>query len=205
MNGRIVLTAAACLVLSAWKPAPADGNEVADTSYTAPDGTRVLEQSIVIDADIEAVWEAFTTAEGLKTWAVPSAWVEFGIGGNWETSYDPDAVKGHPDNIRSRILAYQPRKMLAIQAVQAPPAFPHPELLDSLFSVFSFEELDGGVRVTAAGVGYAEGEGYDRLYEFFRRGNAWTLRQLRQRFESGPVNWEERLKHMPDSANEESR
>lgn len=198
MNGRKLQMAITCLALITWHSGPAGENAVTDTSYTAPDGTRVLEQSIVVDAEVEEVWRAFTTAEGLKTWAVPSAWVEFDIGGYWETSYDPGASFGDPDNIRSRILAYQPLRMLSIQAVQAPPAFPHPELLDSLFSVFTFEDLDGdGVRITAAGVGYAEGEGYDTLYEFFQRGNAWTLNQLEQRFRSGPVNWQEQLGQLP--------
>lgn len=199
MNGKTLRLLLACLAFPHWYGVWANDAQVTDSSYTAPDGTRVLEQSIVVDADVEAVWHAFTTTEGLKTWAVPSAWVEFGIGGYWETSYDPDAEFGHPDNIRSRILAYQPLEMIAIQAVQAPPGFPHPELLGSLFSVFTFEELDGDVRITAAGVGYAGGEGYDRLYEFFRQGNAWTLRQLGQRFETGPVNWKERLKQLPQS------
>lgn len=195
-NGSLRLLAGLALATIAT----ADEGAVTDSSYRAPDGSRVLEQSVVVDAGLETVWAAFTTAEGLEAWAVPSAWVDFGVGGHWETSYDPDATRGHPDNIRSRILAYQPLRMIAIQAEHAPPGFPHPELLDGLFSVFTFEDLDGGgVRITAAGVGYAEGEGYDRLYEFFQRGNAWTLAQLRQRFESGPVNWEEKLRQLPDT------
>lgn len=29
----------------------------------------------------------------------------------------------------------------------------------------------------------------DELIGFFRQGNAWSLEQLRARFESGPVDW----------------
>lgn len=175
-----------------------DDASVRDSSYAAPDGTRVLQQEIVVNATPAEVWEAFTTAEGLKSWAVPAAWVDFRVGGSWETSYDPAATQGDPANIRNRILSYQPTSMISIQAVQAPPGFEHAELLENLLSVFTFEPVSAHhTLVVAAGVGYVQGEGYDALYEFFRRGNRWTLERLRERFESGPVDWEEVLATMP--------
>ncbi len=33
-----------------------------------PDGTRTLRQSIVVAAPIQAVWEAFCTAAGWRSW-----------------------------------------------------------------------------------------------------------------------------------------
>jgi predicted enzyme related to lactoylglutathione lyase len=134
----------------------------------------------------------------LKEWAVPSAWVDFRLGGTWETSYDPKAQKGNPDNIKTRILSYQPMEMISLQAVHAPPGFEHPELLEHLFSVFTFAAVDEGrTRIRAAGIGYARGEAFDEIYDFFRTGNAWTLAQLQERFKSGPVNWRQRLREMP--------
>lgn len=175
--------------------------EVEETSYVAPDGSRVLQHELVVAATPAEVWQTFTTAEGLKSWAVPSAWVDFRLGGTWETSYDPDARQGDSDNIITRILAYQPLRMIAIQAVHAPPDFAYPELLPNLFSVFTFEPAaDGGTRIRASGVGYRDGEGYDHIYAFFRVGNAWTLEQLRQRFVAGPVDWATKLKAMPRSS-----
>lgn len=164
--------------------------EVTNTSYVASDGSRVQQLEVVVPATPEEVWAAFTTTEGFSSWAVPVAWVDFEVGGIMETSYDPGARRGDPENIKNRILSYLPMRMIAIQAVQAPSDFPHPDLLDELFTVIEIEALTPGrVRVRASGVGYGEGEGWDTLYRFFERGNTWTLEQLHRRFTDGPTDW----------------
>lgn len=164
------------------------------SSYVAPDGGRVLRQSIEVPASLPEVWRALTTTEGIRSWAVPVAEVDFRLGGIWESSYRLDARIGDPDNIRNRFISYLPMKMISIQAVQAPPGFPHPELLSELFSVIELEELaPDRVRVTISGVGYRQGGGYDEIYRHFDAGNAWSLEQLRKRFVEGPVDWEKVL------------
>ena len=183
----------ACLIALFWTPriAMADA-AVEDTSFKEPDGNRVLQQSVVVAAPLEDVWQAFATADGLMSWAVPFAVVDFRLGGRWETSYRPDAKAGDPANIRPRIISYLPMKMLSLQAEQAPPGFPNPELLDGMFSVFHFEPLeDDVVRITVSGLGYGDGPEFDNLYEMFRRANEWTLRRLHERFAKGPVAWDE--------------
>jgi hypothetical protein len=164
-------------------PAPSADGQVVDSSYVAPDGARVLQQSIVIPTTLDTAWRLFTTSDGWKTLGVGFAQVDFKLGGEIETSYDPKAKAGDDGNIKSRVLAYLPLRMFAIQATKAPPGFPEPQLLPHLFSVFRFDELDKGrVRVTVSGVGYRKEPAYDRLYRFFETGNAWTLRRLRQHF-----------------------
>ena len=54
--------------------------EVKNTSYTAADGSRVLRHEGVVEAPVADVWKAFTTTEGVTSWMVPSAALEFGIG-----------------------------------------------------------------------------------------------------------------------------
>ncbi len=165
---------------------PAASGRVLDTSYRTGDGMRVLRQEIVLSADPEALWPLFSTAEGFSSWAVPHAWMDFRVGGTIETSYRDEAVEGHPHNIRNRILAYVPGRMLSIQAVQAPPGFPAPEILGELFTVIELEPVaGGGTRVVVNGLGYRDGEPFRTLEEFFRRGNEWTLEQLRRRVEEG--------------------
>jgi uncharacterized protein YndB with AHSA1/START domain len=171
-------------------PAAAGAQTVVDGSYTAPDGSHVLRQSIEVPAGVAAVWEAFTTSAGVRSWAVPVAEVDFRLGGIWESSYRPDARIGDPANIRNRYIAFLPHRMLAIQAVQAPPGFPHPELLPELFTVIELEPLGADrTRVTISGVGYRAGEGYAVLRAHFERGNAWSLEQLSKRFTDGSVEW----------------
>jgi uncharacterized protein YndB with AHSA1/START domain len=178
------------LLALAGSAAPAAAQEVENTSYVAPDGSRVLQHRIVIPATLAQAWDAFTTSEGLRAWAVPFAHVDFRLGGLWESSYRLDATAGDSANIHNRYISFLPMKMVSVQAVQAPPGFPHPELLPELFTVIEFEELSPGrVRVTTSGVGYRHGPDYDVLHRHFDAGNAWSLEQLYKRFAEGPVDW----------------
>lgn len=154
------------------------------------DGSRSLVHEVEVKADAARVWRAFTTAEGWKSWAVPVAFVDFRVGGDIETSYNPAARAGDPGNIKNRVLAYLPGRMMAFQAVQAPPGFPNPELLPSMWSVAEIEPLaNGGTRVRLTGLGYARTAGHDRLFAFFKSGNATSLEWLRESLEQGPIDW----------------
>lgn len=163
---------------------------VEETSFTAPDGSRVMQHALVVPAALGDVWQAFTTADGVKSWAVPVADVDFRLGGIWESSYKLDAKLGDPGNIRNRFLAYLPMRLIVIQAISAPPGFPHPELLSDLFTVIELQERGvKEVRVTISQVGYKTGSDYEAIYAHFKRGNPWSLQKLHERFARGPVNW----------------
>lgn len=176
----------------AWMLAPAalPAQAVEQQAYETSDGQVVPAQTVVVPAGRADVWRAFTTSEGVMSWAAPFARVDFGLGGIWESSYDPTARAGDPDNIRNRFLAYVPERVLALQAEAAPPGFPHPEILPELFSVVLFEAVDEGhTRVTMYGVGYRDTPAHHEILELFRQGNAWSLGMLHHRFAEGPVDW----------------
>jgi uncharacterized protein YndB with AHSA1/START domain len=164
--------------------------DIKNTSYVAADKTRVLQHSVVIPATLPAIWEAFTTTEGVKSWAVPVASVDFRVGGIWESSYSRTAGIGAPGNIKNKFLSYIPMKMLSIQAINAPPTFQHPEVLAEIFTVVEFEELGPkSVRLTSSMVGFKNTEAHDAVYRFFESGNASSMKSLYQRFVNGPANW----------------
>ena len=178
----VVLVGALSVASSDEDAVEATTGEVTDSSYAAPDGTRVLRQSIVVPAPPKAVWDVFTTEAGWRSLGIAFVAIDFRLGGLIETSYDPAAKAGLPSNIRNRILAYLPLRMLALQAEQAPPGFPAPELLPRLFSVFEFEAIaPSQTRITVSGVGYGEGEAFEKVYRLFERGNRWTLATLHER------------------------
>ena len=190
----LVAAAATIAAVSLAAPTAAAAQEVLDSSFVAHDGTRVLRQSLVVPATRQQVWDAFTTTEGIRAWMVPVAHADYRVGGAFETSYRPDAKLGDPTNIKNRYLAYLPLRMLAIQAVQSPPSFPHRELLADLATVIELDAVDAThVRVTVSMVGYKPGAGYDAIYGFFQAGNAYTLRKLHERFTRGPVDWQKAL------------
>lgn len=180
--------------------------EVENTSYTAADGSRVLRHEGVVDAPVAEVWEAFTTTEGVMSWMVPKAVVDFGVGGTLEASYSFDAEFPSPDNIKHEFLAYLPNEMIAMRVIQCPPGTPHKEILEELWAVITFEPVaDDRTRVAIAGVGYGEGEGYDAVYRFFDQGNAWTFTQLQKLFTEGPIDWQRKRDEALESVEEPGR
>lgn len=194
---RILLAAVAAITLStaaaAAEPTFPDWRQyrdVANSSYVEPDGDKVLQLSIVVKATPAQVWRAFTTGEGYREWVAPVAQIDLAIDGMIEASYDANAKIGDPDNIRNRIVAYVPERMLSIRNVQAPRALPHRDLFPQISTTMEFEDLGSGrTRVVLTAVGYGPGVGFDTLYRHFEWGNAYTLNELKKRFDTGPVDW----------------
>lgn len=165
-----------------------------DCSYVAADGARTLCHEMVMPAPPAEVWPLFATTEGLASWLAPVAAIDLRIGGLWESSYRPDARIGDPGNIHNRILSHNPEKMLSIAVDRAPPGFPEPELVRTVWTVIDFEAIGRSrTRVRVSMIGYRQGEGYDRLYAMFKAGNAQTLQALHARVVGGPTDWAQRL------------
>lgn len=169
-------------------PAPSPSpDEVAISASAAADGTHVLVHELAVAAPVAEVWEAVSTAQGWTTWAVPIAWQE---GDMLETSYSPAASPGDPSTIRQQILAREPGRKLAFRTVKAPEGFPHFEAYRQVVSTIELEPLgEARTRVRLTGTGYPDSEAGRELLGFFREGNRTTLEQLRQRFATGPIDW----------------
>ncbi|MCR9271198.1 MAG: hypothetical protein NXH72_14490 [Hyphomonadaceae bacterium] len=76
------------------------------------DDHEFLQQEVIINASTSDVWDAFTTSEGYTAWASPFAHIEFGVEGFIESSYELEGELGREGNIRLRILAYIPQRLL---------------------------------------------------------------------------------------------
>lgn len=150
-------------------------------------GERTLQHSAVVCAPVDAIWDAFMTPEGVKkAWGVGVAEVDFRVGGAYRTAYDPNAKLGGPDTITNVILAYEPRRMIAIRAIapENAPDFVKLFAKDG-FSVIRFEALaPDRTRVVVTGMGFGTGPEWDKAYEFFDKGNAWTLEKMKKAFGS---------------------
>lgn len=176
-------------LLVSW---PVSGADEVEVRHVPVGGTqRMIVHSTTIAAPVASVWQAISTAEGWRTWAVPTAYMdELRPGAVIQTSYSLDAQRGDPANIRNTVRAYLPLELLVIAATNAPPDFPDRELLADLATVIELEpSTPETTLVRMSMVGYGTDAEYDRLFEFFTRGNGWTLERLRERFESGPVEW----------------
>jgi uncharacterized protein YndB with AHSA1/START domain len=181
-------------------PALADSpkTEVADTSFKDVDGHRVQQLSLVVAAPLSEAWKAFATDDGFKRWAVPVTHITLGNDGMMESSYSLASKVGDPDNIKNRIVAYFPEKLIVLQNAHVPKGAPFdPVLIATLRTIITFEAVDAThTKVTEAQVGYGEGAGYDTMYQHFRDGNAYALRTLAQSFITGPVDWKAEAEKM---------
>jgi uncharacterized protein YndB with AHSA1/START domain len=177
----------ACVSASATA---ADFPNVRDDSYSEPNGSRVLKLSITIDAPVGRIWELLTSSEGWRSWAVPVAWVDFGIGGMVETSYAATAVRGQPGNIKNSIVAYVPEQLLVLRNVQAPPNFEHAEDFGKTVTAINLRAVSKDrSRVELDGVGFLVTPAFDALYKQFKFGDSWTLEHLKRAAEHGPIDW----------------
>lgn len=159
--------------------------DVRDTSYRDADGSGVIRLTTTVRAPAARIWTALSTAEGWKQWAVKRAWVDFRIGGMIETSYDEAAQQGSPANIKNRVEAYVPGRMLSIRAVQAPPDFQHREEFAQTVTTIELTPRGAGeTEVTLTAVGYRPGPAFDALYAMFTMGDSWTLQNLKRALEA---------------------
>ncbi len=164
---------------------------VKDTSYRAADGTRVQQLEVVVNAPPQKVWAALTTDAGFMGWAAPVAHVTLANDGMIEASYRLSAKLGDPDNIKNRIVAYVPNRMLTLHNEHVPKGAPFkPEVIGKIRTVILLDDLgDGRTRVTESGVGYGEGADFDDMYAHFRDGNGEEFTALARYLEAGPTDW----------------
>ncbi len=164
--------------------------DVVDSSFTEGNGDRTLQLYIVVPASAKDAFAAFATTDGWKTWAVPFAVGEPRVGAIMETAYRLDAKAGDRRNIKNQFIAWLPERLLVFRNVQAPPDLPNADLFAKVVTVVEFVPLGpASTRIVMSGVGYGPEPGFDALYKMFQDGNAWSLTKLKQRFETGPVDW----------------
>lgn len=147
--------------------------------------TRMLRKEVVVDAPIDQVWAAWTTAEGLR-FVSPESNVDLRLGGPYDLwlNLEPDA-DGKRGSEGSRILAFVPEQLLAFDWT-FPPVVPtlRERGAKTQVAVF-FDDLDDGrVRVRLVQHGWGEGEDWDAGYAYFDDGWGRVLARLADHFAS---------------------
>ena len=168
MKNYPVLPAALFMMLLATLSAEPNKNypTIEDTSYVEANGDQVLRLSVDVAASRDEIGGAFTTAAGWRSFAVGFAEMEMKVGGIIETSYNPKAQVGDPDNIKNEIVAYIPGRMMAIRCVQAPRDFKHKLEFFSTSTVFEIIPAEKQrTKVLLTAVGYRRGEAFDDLFK----------------------------------------
>ena len=127
-------------------------------SVMAADSNRVVYET-EIDADIDAVWNAFTTNDGLQTWMAPLVEIELAVGGKMKSNYNANGRIGDETTIENTILSFDPMRMLSLKATGFPKGFPFEDAAKATWSVFYFTELSSSrTKITVVGLGYTDDE-----------------------------------------------
>jgi uncharacterized protein YndB with AHSA1/START domain len=137
----------------------------------------------VVNAPVAAVWNAWTTSSGLKSWLAPHVDTDLRIDGLMRTNYDPKGSLGDPGTIENKILAFEPERMLSIRVAKAPETFPFKAKIGEMWTVLYFQATpDGKTLLRIVGLGFGSDQESQKMKEFFKQGNAFTLTQLQKRF-----------------------
>ncbi|HEV2690158.1 MAG TPA: SRPBCC domain-containing protein [Bryobacteraceae bacterium] len=173
--------------------AKTDGPRVKNTSYVTPSGERVLRHEILVNANLAEVWNALTTSAGLMSFMAAAVRVELKTGGRFDSNYRVGGKPDDQDAIHNQVLNYIPMEMFSIK-VGLTKQFPaRPREAGTLFAVLNLRDAGNKqVLVTESMLGWGAGEDWNQVYNFFDRGNAYTLAELAKRFDQGPVTWEQK-------------
>jgi uncharacterized protein YndB with AHSA1/START domain len=144
-----------------------------------------LVDEALVKAPLAQVWNAFTTNAGLESWMTAHAEVDLRIGGTMKSNYDPAGTVDDPKAIVNTILSYEPMRMLSFGVQRAPKGFPFPSAITRMWTVVYFEAAgDNATRVRSVSQGFGTDPESTQMREFFKQGNAATLRALQDHFAS---------------------
>jgi uncharacterized protein YndB with AHSA1/START domain len=153
-------------------------------------GDRRIRGEVIVSAEAEAVWEAWTTPDGITSFFAPACNVALEVDGRYEILFAPHAQPGSRGSEDARILALQPLKMLSF-TWNAPPHLREVRQQRTHVVVRLHPLSDGQTRVTLVHDGWGEGGEWDQAYEYFVRAwNEVVLPRLRFRFSVGPIDWQ---------------
>jgi uncharacterized protein YndB with AHSA1/START domain len=151
---------------------------------------KQIAKEVEVEAPLAEVWRVWTTAAGAEEFFAPRARVELEPGGAYELLFMPDNAPGSRGAEDLKVLSYLPMEMLSFDW-SFPPSIP--SLRGSgarTWVVVQLSDLgDGRTRVRLNQLGWHEGADWDRGFEYFQEAWDVVLGRLKQRFESGPVDW----------------
>lgn len=145
--------------------------------------TEPVVTQAVVDAPAGAVWDAFTTREGMESWMVASGDVDLKIGGLMRTTYRKDADLDGDTAIHQAILSIDPGRMLSFRTIKSPKGFPFAQAISKSWTVVYLDPVETGrTRVTVKTLGYDSDPESQKMRAFFEVGNKATLDALVKRF-----------------------
>lgn len=155
---------------------------------------KTINESITIKTTPAAVYKAWTTREGIRSFFAPDAVIEPRVGGLFEIHMNPFAESGMKGADDMRYLALQEDRMVSF-TWNAPPSLPEARKQRTYVTVRMQPQGDETV-VTLFHGGFGEGGEWDKTHAYFSRAWPNVLKNLKKSFEEKPFDWEPWLKQM---------
>lgn len=167
-------------------------------SASARAAERAIELEVIVKAPVEAVWKAWTTTAGIKTFFAPDANVELRVDGPFEIFINPLAKPGDKGADGMRIIGFQENKMLSFNW-NAPPSLPEARKQRSVV-ILRFEAAGANeTKLKLYHAGWGEGGEWDKAFEYFTKAWPHVLANLQESFVKGPKDWTEWMEKMKKS------
>lgn len=149
---------------------------------------RAINEKISVKANIDDVWKAWTTNDGIRSFFAPDGRVEPRPGGEFQIYMNPLAEPGMKGADDMRVLAVQEKKLLSF-TWNAPPSLPEARKQQTAVIVRFESRGDALTDVTLHHVGWGEGGEWDKAYDYFVKAWPGVLKNLKKRFDDGPIDW----------------
>ena len=146
-------------------------------------------------AALGAVWNAWTTREGIESFFAPEAVVEARPEGAFHVHFNPYAPPGGKGADDMRFLPLQKERMLSF-TWNAPPHLPEARLQRTVVMVRLEPIDDKQTRVRLTHFGWGDGGEWDQAYDYFDRAWGNVLANLQKRFAVGPIDWKPWLEQL---------
>lgn len=153
------------------------------------DDYPVIECEIEVPAPVEAVWDAWTTVAGAKTFFAPQARIDPKPGGRYEILFNPSAKPGDQGAEGMRVLAMQKPGFLSF-TWNAPPQLADVRGQMTVVEIRMTESAESTTRVHLRHGAWGTGGQWQDALTYFS--TAWpkiVLPRLRHSFLEGPVDW----------------
>jgi uncharacterized protein YndB with AHSA1/START domain len=177
MSRSIFLVASFAIALASWQASAEERVQ-----------ERAIVEKITVKANVDDVWRAWTTTEGIKSFFAPDAKVELRVDGPFEIYINPLAEPGLRGGDDLRVIGFQEKKMLSF-TWNAPPSLPEARKQRSVVIVRFVSRGDALTDVTLTHLGWGEGGEWDKAYDYFAKSWPNVLKNLKKRFDDGPIDW----------------
>jgi uncharacterized protein YndB with AHSA1/START domain len=147
-----------------------------------------LVKEIEVDASMEEVWAAWTTAEGARTFFAPQAKIEAQPGGPYELYFALDLPAGLRGSEGCQVLAADPPRHLVF-TWNFPPSLPGIRHERTQVRVVLSPVAPQRTRVRLVHSGWRRGEEWQKGHAYFEGAWGLVMERLGRRFAQGPVDW----------------